>query len=428
MPTKISELTTSTTATGTEQVPIVQSSTTKKTTLASIITDLLTITGGAAKVGADDGSSGTLWTTVQGFISKILSSAGASVVGFIQAGTGAVNRTVQEKGREEISRNDFSTLSQMWAASVYARKFDPTTGKEWHNTDPSPLDYSTSRAGYVWQHRDSLSGGTNELIPGAVFQFNSTGSGTVDAATELSQTIWQGLYSFMNKTGDASAHSFTSIGQLGAYGVGGYNELGLFQGEGTNVGSALGTITGVEILLKDSPDAGATTYSTKMQAVVGRIAKYDQTVRKSYSFYASSEGTLPPNAILGGNPSGLAQWQRGFDFEGLVFTTGQFGLVPNNTSLAWMDSGSVARPVIGMSDTNVTYLRPGSGAATIDLQDFGGTTRFQIEAATGFVAWLNATLSVSATAGTNGAPPVQVSGYLNVKINGTQYKLPYYNV
>jgi len=35
----------------------------------------------AADIVADDGASGTLWTTIQGFINKIISSTGASVVG-----------------------------------------------------------------------------------------------------------------------------------------------------------------------------------------------------------------------------------------------------------------------------------------------------------------------------------------------------------
>jgi hypothetical protein len=37
------------------------------------------------------------------------------------------------------------------------------------------------------------------------------------------------------------------------------------------------------------------------------------------------------------------------------------------------------------------------------------------------------TLTASATAGTNGAPPDQVSEYLTVYVNGTEYKLPLYN-
>lgn len=72
----------------------------------TLVTDLAA-TGGAALVGIDDGSSGSLFTTVQGFLNYLLSSAGSAIVGFIQAGTGAVARTSQAKMRETVSIADF---------------------------------------------------------------------------------------------------------------------------------------------------------------------------------------------------------------------------------------------------------------------------------------------------------------------------------
>lgn len=58
---------------------------------------------------ANDGASGSLFTTVQGAITRLLSSAGSAMVGFIQAGTGAVQRTLQDQARELVSRNAFDT-------------------------------------------------------------------------------------------------------------------------------------------------------------------------------------------------------------------------------------------------------------------------------------------------------------------------------
>lgn len=74
---------------------------------ASVLRDDLAATGGAALVGADDGASGSLWTTVAGFIAFLLSSLGASVIGFIQAGVGAIRRSMQDKARERVSVLDF---------------------------------------------------------------------------------------------------------------------------------------------------------------------------------------------------------------------------------------------------------------------------------------------------------------------------------
>lgn len=57
--------------------------------------------------------AGGLWTTVQGFINKIVGSAGASVIGFIQAGVGAVAQFLQDKlRRESVTPFDFMTDAQ----------------------------------------------------------------------------------------------------------------------------------------------------------------------------------------------------------------------------------------------------------------------------------------------------------------------------
>lgn len=63
----------------------------------------------ATLVGTTPGTGG-LWSTVQGFINQLVSSIGSSLVGFIQAGTGAVARTAQAKLRESVSVKDFGAV------------------------------------------------------------------------------------------------------------------------------------------------------------------------------------------------------------------------------------------------------------------------------------------------------------------------------
>lgn len=65
---------------------------------------------GAEMVAADDGASGSLWTTVAGFIARLRSSAGAAMVGFIQSGIGAVHRPLQDKASEVVSVKDFGAV------------------------------------------------------------------------------------------------------------------------------------------------------------------------------------------------------------------------------------------------------------------------------------------------------------------------------
>lgn len=71
----------------------------------------LGVSSGSILVGDDDGAGGSLWTTIRGFIVRIRSSAGASVVGFIQAGIGAILRTLQAKVREiQITPFDYGAV------------------------------------------------------------------------------------------------------------------------------------------------------------------------------------------------------------------------------------------------------------------------------------------------------------------------------
>jgi hypothetical protein len=62
----------------------------------------------ASLVAATDGAGGSLFTTVAGFITRLMSSAGSALMGFIQSGTGALQRTAQDKMREVVSLTDFA--------------------------------------------------------------------------------------------------------------------------------------------------------------------------------------------------------------------------------------------------------------------------------------------------------------------------------
>jgi hypothetical protein len=63
-----------------------------------------------------------------------------------------------------------------------------------------------------------------------------------------------------------------------------------------------------------------------------------------------------------------------------------------------------------------------SGTDSVILSDAGGIVLGET------VSWTSAYAFTSATAGTNGAPPAQVGGYIKVNINGSFVKIPYYAV
>jgi hypothetical protein len=63
-----------------------------------------------------------------------------------------------------------------------------------------------------------------------------------------------------------------------------------------------------------------------------------------------------------------------------------------------------------------------SGTDSVILSDAGGIVLGET------VSWTSAYAFTSATAGTNGAPPAQVGGYIKVNINGVFVKIPYYGL
>ena len=96
---------------------------------ASVKNNLATITG-SSTVGTNDGASGSLFTTVQGFVSYLLSSAGSTFVKTIAPWTGAVARTVSAalydtvnvahfgiKGDGETDNADAMATMQTWLAT-----------------------------------------------------------------------------------------------------------------------------------------------------------------------------------------------------------------------------------------------------------------------------------------------------------------------
>ena len=87
---------------------LTKASTQNTPTIADFASLALTTT--AALLGANDASSGAKYTTVQGFITYLLSSVGSGIVGFIQSGTGAVLRTLLSKGRDTVSPEDFGAV------------------------------------------------------------------------------------------------------------------------------------------------------------------------------------------------------------------------------------------------------------------------------------------------------------------------------
>lgn len=86
---------------------------TKFRIIQGVIATDLAATGGSALVGADDGASGSLWTTIQGFINRLTSSFGLSTIGFQQNYAAAVAQVAATPLSNIVSVSDFMTAQQV---------------------------------------------------------------------------------------------------------------------------------------------------------------------------------------------------------------------------------------------------------------------------------------------------------------------------
>lgn len=137
--------------------------------------------------------------------------------------------------------------------------------------------------------------------------------------------------------------------------------------------------------------------------------------------------TLIGNMTVGLQVSSSGTW--GIQLNGTYGVGIDLGTSTNSTSAIRIkdgenmafDASSAYR--LRHSSTGVAGLTYAvSGVDKLIISDAGGLVLAET------IAWTNTYATASATAGSNGAPPAQVAGYLTVNIAGTNVKLPYYNV
>lgn len=240
-------------------------------------------------------------------------------------------------------------------------RFDITTGKQFEiRKDSQPLNYGTSTASFIIQHRDETDAGFNALRPATVTSIYNDNDGWVDGPQGLSMTIWTGNYTYVTKKGNASAQGYTVGGELKA--CTDYNELGAFQGVLTNNGSPKGYLSLFEGLVQDSPDGGANAYRTRLATAAFRAAKYHPTGDPSSTIVVSSEGPQPIDAAMLVNNLGNQLYKHFIDARNATITTGQAVVLPNNTSVASQTADkSNTHPILWLDNADCTRLAAGSG-------------------------------------------------------------------
>ena len=241
--------------------------------------------------------------------------------------------------------------SWTWITTSYI-PFYGTAGWPWNFV-------GTKAATVVQVHHDTdIDNFTME--PGAVFDFEVSGGGYVDTSVyDFSGSIHWGVQSSTRKYDNGSAQCFTAVGGLHEIAPGGYNEVGLFQGEAANLGSAYGTMSGVEVRLKDTDKDGygnkTVSFDTKMNSVIGRIMREHNGERDVNCFVASSEGTVPVDTMLTaytspetGGGLGGGVFKEGVDISNANLTTGGAVIIHEGDQIKGSDDNGTRYSVMRM--------------------------------------------------------------------------------
>ena len=333
-------------------------------------------------------------------LAVLAASDGATLIGYTPADTG-VATTVNAR------------LQQIDGTSPTAGALDGNT-KASINTLRDASAVSGGTVGYVnpniWAR--TITGATET-------SFEWTIIGIVDNYSAAGENV--GVYGQGNKrsTGPtwgivSEARDFTQVANPTAGLVG--LEVGIFAND---TDTSLNRV-GVDISIGKGVAGG--TINTTSYAI--RIGPTNNDLTQGQ---VTNGFTLQGNAVVGVQISSSGTW--GIQFSGTYGVGIDLGTATNSTSAIRIkdgenmafDASSVYR--LRHSSSGVVGLTYAvSGVDKLIISDVGGLVLAET------IAWTNTYASTSATAGTNGAPPAQVAGYLRVNIAGTDVKLPYYSV
>lgn len=205
---------------------------------------------------------------------------------------------------------------------------------------------------------------------------------TITGGTGLGQIATISDYDGTSKVASVPGGSFDPApDNTSTYTVTGYNELGGLSMVSTNVGSTNGIMSGVEVLLRDSGDSGATDWDTEMHVLVPRIARFHEGSASVAFMYCSAEGEKDADAIIKLNQSPLSHRsvKKGLDFRGWSFSDGHVAAFPIDTKLAWENTAGNLVDAIQVNGSNQLVLKPAGASAAIVLQDGGAASRIRVD-------------------------------------------------
>lgn len=359
------------------------------TTMAGIritdMPDLGAVTGTSSLVGEHAGSGRFSATSILNYVGTSLS--------YTQAGTGGVSRLLPQRIAEILFVDEYDTLAHAKAAAVALPLFDAQHGRLHLRTGlNASYDMAANVLGVGLTF--DTDGSTVTVPAGKVLAHITIGNGA-DQQFMLGASAAQASLITFNMSAaagsDATSKLYGVIGNLTNHGAGSTKAI---YGRATPVAGATGTVMG---LVGGVTSASTLSHVTALQLTGDTVA-------------------------MGGKVNEFI-WCSASDGVTNMFT--DFGLLLDKPVA--VNVAGIRQFSTGPGD--LMQLLDGTGATILFAIDNAGVikTCAGIRMTAGAVISFN-TAAASATAGSSGALPAQVGGYLNAQLAGVAIKIPYYGV
>lgn len=290
------------------------------------------------------------------------------------------------------------------------------------------LDSYSGASINVFRDASAVAGGTFGFVNAASVARTTTG------ATETSFE-WTTLSIVDNYS--AAGENVAFYGQGNKRAVGG-TWGGVFEARDfTQVANPVGGLVGLEVdVFANGTDTGIERIG--VDVVTGKGVSTGTLPTVGVGIRIGPTGAIPTNGQYSNGIQCIGNMTTGINLA----CSGTWGVYATGSLAVGLDlsSATISTSAIRIKDGDniafdasttykLTHKNPGiaglyytaGGTDRICLSDTGQL----ILGAT--ISWTNTYAFTSATAGTNGAPPAQVAGYLKVNISGVDVKIPYYS-
>lgn len=356
---------------------------------------------------------------------------------FLQSGSGAELRTVQDKLRDTVSVLEFPTLAEAKAAAVNKPVVDPD-GITYKDVFNQPLNVFAEGGETTWDgamvlRSESSSAHATESRVVFAIENRPIGS-TVNAPTSAD-------YCFSASIIKDDWFNSTVIGEIDALNIT-VRQGGQVVGQKSdcagillNVGNVHGV--GFAALLE-----GTTSSFNPGTAVLDRQVQFAAGVLDSFAddYYGMTttavSGVLDAGVVV--NSVSGASWTRFLQFLD-VSGVDVFSVLGNGNLVMRAQSGTTPKKTLRVRANGVFSILNDAGAVEVFTVDDAGAVAIpgSITAATLRVAGaaasapagtvvIGGTTSTTATAGAAAALPATPTGYINIFIGGTAAKIPVY--